>query len=121
MTATQNEASKGVLTKLTDLNGLAKSSGKKRLAVAVAQDEHCLEAICAVNKMGLVEAILIGNEKKIRDIAAKFKLDVSTMKIINEEIDVVAVKTAVKMVREKQADILMKGNVPTATFSERCP
>ena len=38
------------------------------------------------------------------------------MKIINEETDVQAVKTAVKMVREKQADILMKGFVATATF-----
>ncbi len=73
---TQTEAKKGVLTKLTDLQGLAKNSGKKRLAVAVAHDEHCLEAICAVDKMGLVEAILIGNEKKIKDIAAKLNLDV---------------------------------------------
>jgi len=116
MTATKTEARQGVLTKLADLNELAKSSGKKRLAVAVAQDEHCLEAICAVDKMGLVEAILVGNEKKIMDIAGKFKLDVSKMKIIHEEIDTMAVKTAVKMVRDKQADILMKGNVPTATF-----
>ena len=48
---------------ITDLNELAKNSGKKKLVVAVAQDEHCLEAICAVDKMGLVEAILVGNEK----------------------------------------------------------
>lgn len=114
--STQAEAPKGVLTKLSELQELAKKSGKKRLAVAVAQDEHCLEAICAVDRMGLVEAILIGNEKKIKDLAAKLGLDVSKMKIINEEVDAAAVKTAVKMVREKQADILMKGNVPTAIF-----
>ncbi len=113
---THTEATKGALTKLTDLQALAKKSGKKRLAVAVAQDEHCLEAICAVDKMGLVEAILIGNEKKIREIAAKLKLDISKMKIVNEEADVNAVRAAVKMVREKQADILMKGFVSTATF-----
>jgi len=113
---TQTDASSGILTKLSDLNELAKKSGKKRLAVAVAQDEHCLEAICAVDRMGLVEAILIGNEKKIREIAGKLKLDVSKMKIINEETEIQAVKTAVKMVREKQADILMKGFVATATF-----
>ncbi len=113
---TQTDAKTGILTKLSDLNELAKKSGKKRLAVAVAQDEHCLEAICAVDRMGLVEAILIGNEKKIREIAGKLKLDVSQMKIINEETDAQAVRTAVKMVREKQADILMKGFVATATF-----
>lgn len=113
---TQAGAAPGVLTKLTELNDLAKKSGKKRLAVAVAQDEHCLEAICAVDRMGLVEAILVGNEAKIRELASKLKLDVSGMKIIHEEADTQAVKTAVKMVREKQADILMKGFVATATF-----
>jgi phosphate butyryltransferase len=106
----------GVLTSLSDLNELARHSGRKKLAVAVAHDEHCLEAICAVDKMGLVEAILVGNEKKIHDIAGKLNLDVSGMKIIHEEVDANAVKIAVKLVREKQADILMKGNVPTATF-----
>lgn len=104
------------LTKLTDLNALAIKSGKKKLAVAVAHDEHCLEAICAVNNMGLVEAVLVGDERKIHDIAKKLKLDVGGMKIIHEEIDLNSVKIAVKMVRDKQADILMKGNVPTAVF-----
>ena len=104
------------LTKLSDLYELARRSGKKRLAVAVAHDEHCLEAICAVVQRGLVEAILIGNEKKIREIALKLNLDISSMTIVNEEKDGDSVKKAVKLVRNKEADILMKGNVPTATF-----
>jgi len=104
------------LTKLSDMNALAVKSGKKKLAVAVAHDEHCLEAICAVNNMGLVEAVLVGDERKIHDIAKKLKLDVGGMKIIHEEVDLNSVKIAVKMVRDGQADILMKGNVPTAVF-----
>lgn len=116
MNTTTGMSGTGCLTKLTDLNGLAVKSGKKKLAVAVAHDEHCLEAICAVDKMGLVEAILVGNEIKIKDIAAKFHLVIDGMRIINEEVDANSVKIAVKMVRNKEADILMKGNVPTATF-----
>ena len=104
------------LTKLSDLYELARRSGKKRLAVAVAHDEHCLEAICSVAQRGLVEAILIGNEKKIREIALKLNLDISSMTIVNEEKDGDSVKKAVKLVRNKEADILMKGNVPTAIF-----
>jgi phosphate butyryltransferase len=104
------------LTSLNDLYELAKKSRKKKLAVAVAHDEHCLEAICAVDRLGLVEAILIGNEQKIKEIAAKLNLDVSGMTIINEPVDANAVKKAVEIVRKKEADILMKGNVPTATF-----
>jgi phosphate butyryltransferase len=116
MTTKTGEAGTNGLTRLSDLYELAEKSGKKRLAVAVAHDEHCLGAICAVARMGLVEAILIGNEQKIKEIAAKLNLDVSGMTIINELVDTVAVKKAVKLVRNKEADILMKGNVQTATF-----
>lgn len=110
------EPLKNGLTKLSDLYELAKKSRKKKMAIAVAQDEHCLEAICAVDKLGLVESILVGNKNKIKGIAGKFKLDVSRMKIIHEESDTNAVKIAVNLVRTKEADILMKGNVPTNVF-----
>jgi len=116
MTTNTKEPGNTGLTKLSDLYELARKSGKKRLAVAVAHDEHCLEAICAVAKTGLIEAILIGNEKKIHEIALKLNLDISAMTIINEEKDAASVKKAVNLVRKKEADILMKGNVPTATF-----
>ncbi len=116
MTTRKEEAGKTGLTKLSDLYTLAKKSKKKKVAVAVAHDEHVLGAICAVNKMGLVEGILIGNEAKIKAIAKQLKLDLGKMKIINEEVDVTAVKLAVRMVKDKEADILMKGNVATATF-----
>ena len=116
MTVNTGETVKNGLTRLNDLYELAKKSRKKKLAVAVAHDEHCLEAICAVDKLGLVEAILIGNEQKIIEIAAKLNLDVSGMTIINEVLDANAVKKAVKLVKNKEADILMKGNVHTATF-----
>ena len=116
MTTIKEETGKTGLTKLTDLYELVKKSRKKKLAVAVAHDEHCLEAICAVNKLGLVEAILVGNEKKIKELSIKLKLDIAGMKIVNEEVDANSVKLAVRLVRDKEADILMKGNVPTATF-----
>src|SRR5664279_1879066 len=104
------------LTKLSQLNELALKSGKKKVAVAVAHDEHCLEAVCAVMKKGIIDSILVGNEKKIREIASKLNLDISNATIFNEENDALAVKRAVKFVRDKEADILMKGNVTTAMF-----
>ena len=116
MTTITGETTTTGLTRLSDLYELAKKTGKKRLAVAVAHDEHCLGAICSVAKLGLVDAILIGNEQKIKEIALKLNLDVSAMTIIHEPVDGLAVKKAVKFVRNKEADILMKGNVPTATF-----
>jgi len=103
-----------MMTKLTDLYELVKHSKKKKLVVAAAQDEHSLEAVCTVAQQGIVEAILVGNENKIRGIAEKLNLNLTGMTILNEEVDAQAVKRAVGMVHDKQGDILMKGNVPTA-------
>jgi phosphate butyryltransferase len=105
-----------VLKKLSDLDTLAIKRGKKKVAVAVAHDEHCLEAVCAVVKKGIIEAILVGSEKKILSIASNLKLDLTGTTIVNQENDIEAVRRAVKFVRDKEADILMKGNVPSATF-----
>lgn len=116
MTTNAEGAAVNGLTSLNDLYEIAKKSRRKKLAVAVAHDEHCLEAICAVDKLGLVQAILFGNEQKIKELAVKLNLDVSGMTIVNETVDALAVKKAVECVRNKEADILMKGNVPTATF-----
>ena len=103
-------------TKLADLYEIAKKNRKKRLVVAVAQDEHSLEAVCAVVKLGLVEATLVGSSSKIKAIADKLKLDLAGSTLVNEENDKAAVKLAVKLVHDKEGDILMKGNVPTAVL-----
>lgn len=114
-TANKNSALQGP-TKLSDLYEIAKKNRKKRLVVAVAQDEHSLEAVCAVVKLGLVDAILVGSTLKIKAIADKHKLDLAGFTIVNEDNDGAAVKLAVKMVHDKEGDILMKGNVPTAVL-----
>jgi len=110
-------APKKVLTKLSELEELAKrSTRKKKLVVAVAQDEHCLGAVTSVANKGIVEAILVGSTQKIKAIADKLHLDISGMAILEEENDNQAVKMAVQMVHDRKGDILMKGNVPTAVL-----
>lgn len=104
------------LTKLTDLYEIAKKNRKKKLVVAVAQDEHCLGAVCTVVKQGLVDATLVGSSLKIKALADNLKLDLTGFNIVNEDNDGAAVKLAVKMVHDKEGDILMKGNVPTAVL-----
>lgn len=116
MTTTNKGQALSGPTKLADLYEIAKKNRKKRLVVAVAQDEHSLEAVCAVVKMGLVDATLVGSSAKIKAIAEKLKLDLAGFNIMNEENDAAAVKLAVKLVHDKEGDILMKGNVPTAVL-----
>lgn len=112
-----DQASGKVLTKLSELEELAKRSAKKKkLILAVAQDEHSLGAVTTVVNKGIIEAILVGSGDKIRAIADKLNLDISGMTIMEEEDDRQAVKFAVQMVHDHQGDILMKGNVPTAVL-----
>jgi phosphate butyryltransferase len=113
---TKETKGKTGLTKLSDLYAIAKQNKKKKLVLAVAHDEHSLGAVCSVAKKNLIDAVLIGSEKKIREIAKNLKLDISKLSIVNEENDGNAVKMAVKMVHDKKADILMKGNVATAVL-----
>ncbi len=116
MTTTNETAGKNGLTKLADLYDIARKNGKKKVAVAVAHDEHALGAVCAVMKEGIIESVLFGDEKKIIEIAARMNYDLKGSVIVNEPDDYLAVRKAVKMVHDKEADILMKGNVATATF-----
>lgn len=84
----------------------------KRVVVVGADEEHTLEAVCNAKKEGMVSAILVGNEERIIEILNHLGENPSEFQIIDggeKPSDV-----AVKIVREKRADILMKGNVQTA-------
>ena len=107
-----------MLKKLSDLHDLVKEKQQaKRLVVAVAHDEHSLEAVAMAAKKKYIEAILVGNAAEIKKIAEKNKkIDISQFEIINETNDSEAVAKAVKLVHYGEADILMKGNVGTATL-----
>ena len=56
---------------------------KKTLAVACAQDQAVLEAVKEANERGIASSILVGDEEKIREIAASINMDLSDFKIIN--------------------------------------
>ncbi|MPQ43331.1 phosphate butyryltransferase [Clostridium tarantellae] len=93
-----------------------KTIERKKVSVAVAQDEPVLEAIKEAVKQGFADAILVGNENKIKDIAHKIDMDLSKIEIINELNDKRAALLAVELVSKGEADMVMKGLVDTATF-----
>ncbi len=64
---------------------LKKQSKKKRLVVAAAQDKYSLEAVCKAAKEGFIEPILVGDSKKINDIAKEKNLDISKLELIEEK------------------------------------
>lgn len=93
-----------------------KSQENKRiLAVAAAEDEPVLRAVVKAKEEGLCDAILVGDQEKIEGILKEEGLT-SSFKIIHEEDPKEAAIMAASLVREKKADILMKGLVDTKSL-----
>ena len=63
-----------MLTKISELHSLAKKSKKKTIALAAAQDENALEAVVNAQKEGIIDAILVGDEEKIKSITKTLRL-----------------------------------------------
>lgn len=97
-----------------ELIEIAKLQPKMKLSVAVAQDDEVLIAIEAARKLGIVDAILVGDAEKIRDIAKVADIDISQYEIIDCKNLIEAARTAVTLVSQGKADFLMKGLIGTA-------
>ncbi len=88
-------------------------NNRKRLAVANAVDSHTLDAVLMAVEKGIVEAFLIGDVAAIES-PELFEHNPSPFIHIIDMPDVKqATLEAVRMVREDEADILMKGLVNT--------
>lgn len=99
-----------------DLLAKVSQCSKKKVSVAVAQDEAVLEAVKAAKERNIADAILVGDEKKIREIAATLNMDLSDYEIINVEDVQEAALTAVSLVHDGKADMYMKGLIDTKSF-----
>jgi phosphate butyryltransferase len=95
------------LTSLEKLVELAVQKGKKKLVVAVAQDEDVLKAVKSAMQHGLITPILIGDKDEIIAAAEKAGLNISGIEIIREPDKNDACVRAVKIIREDDADIIM--------------
>lgn len=105
-----------MITNFDELISRVKECSKKTLAVAVAQDDAVLEAVQAAKEQGIADAILVGDEGKIREIAATLNMDLSDYQIINEPDNWQAALTAVKLAHDGVADMYMKGLLDTKSF-----
>jgi len=104
------------LKKLDELFLLAKKKQKSRLVIAAAHDIQVLKAVYLACSEGIVEPLLVGQEQQIKEICSNLKIDSKSYEIIHEPEPVAACYRAVSIIRDGQADILMKGLVSTAPF-----
>ncbi len=104
------------ITKLVHLIEEVKNKPNKRLVAAYPNDSHSIEAINEAVKLGLIDATLVGDEKKIIDVCEKYKFDISNFKIIHEPVDTKAAAKAVALINDGKGDILMKGLISTDKY-----
>lgn len=103
-------------SKFEEIVEKVKTCGRKKVSVAVAQDEAVLEAVRAAKERGIADAILVGDETKIREIATKIGMNLDEYEIINEPDDIQASLTAVKLAHDGKADMYMKGLIDSKNF-----
>lgn len=99
-----------------ELVSKATNCGMKKLAVAVAQDDAVLEAVKIAKERGIADSILVGDKAKIEAVAAEMNMDLTGFEIIDKPDTAEAALTAVKLVHDKKADILLKGLLDTKLF-----
>jgi phosphate butyryltransferase len=102
-----------------DILKLAKRISRRhrpRVAVAGAHAPIVLDVLCDAAGQGFAEPLLFGDEAKIREIASEQRLSLSRCDIINVKDPTAAARRASESARSGDADVLMKGNVTTATL-----
>ncbi len=93
---------------------LDRSKGRKTVSVACAQDKDVLLAVDKAREAGIVDAILVGDEEKIREIAAENSVNLSNYRVVDKKDLVEAAREAVRLVSSGEAHMLMKGLVDTS-------
>ena len=99
-----------------DILAMVKSCSKKKVAVAVAQDENVLEAVMAAKKRGIADSVLVGDADAIKAIADKIGMNLADYEVIDVKDVTEAALTAVKLVHDGDADMYMKGLIDTKGF-----
>ncbi|AVR34088.1 MULTISPECIES: phosphate butyryltransferase [Bacillus] len=103
--------------KLEYLIDQAAGKPKKTVAVAVAEDHEVIEAVAKAIKLQLAQFRLYGNQEKIMGMLEEHGLQTSEhVEVIAAMSSAEAAELSVKAVRNGEADVLMKGNIPTANI-----
>jgi phosphate butyryltransferase len=105
-----------MITTLDQIVEKVKGLPVKRLAVAVAEDPHTIEAVGRAVEEKLVQAVVTGDEKAIKKVADEAKVDTSRFEIVHEPDKAKALALAIEKVRTGAADFLMKGLLDSSVY-----
>jgi len=82
-------------------------------AVAHPCDESSLRGAVDAAALGLIAPTLVGPRARIEDTAARFRIDIGGMPIVDAPYSEASAARAVALVREGKAEALMKGSLHT--------
>jgi phosphate butyryltransferase len=101
---------------LDSLIDKAAQEGTNTVAVAAAEDAEVIEAVIDALDRNLARFILFGDKEKISSLIEMKKnarMNINQLKIVDADSEAIAAELAVKAVFNKEANVLMKGNIPS--------
>lgn len=97
-------------------SSLASEGTKKRMITAWGVDSHTIAAASQAVSLGIVDVTLVGDRALIEKVCAEEGIDMDKFGIVHIPEENKAIAEAVRMVREGQGDLLMKGLCSTDKF-----
>ncbi len=101
---------------LDQLVAQLKDQPSRRVAVAAGHDPNTIQAAARAAAEDIAEVILVGDQKRIMTLCAEEGLDPAAFTVVAAPDDARAGAEAVRMVREGEADVLMKGLIGTDKY-----
>jgi len=105
-----------ILRNFDELIGVAKVRGRRRVAVALAEDELVLKGMKLAWDEELVSPVLFGNERRISALIKKLGLPEEWEIMHVDGDDATVAMQAVQSVKRGETELLMKGQMHTATL-----
>jgi len=105
-----------MITRFDELIQSVKQTETKVIAVAYAHDPDVLAALDMAYREDIARAILVGPEDKTKEAARMAGVSTGSFDIVNVEDEKESAVAAVRLVRDGQADVLMKGLCSTAAL-----
>jgi phosphate butyryltransferase len=105
-----------MITKLDQMFDALRGKEKKKIVAVWANDGHTVSAVSDAIDKGIVAGVLVGDKNEIEKTCKHENIDMGKFTIVHADSDVQAANIAVKMIAEKQGDILMKGLISTDKY-----
>jgi phosphate butyryltransferase len=102
-----------MITRLQELVDLAQENPPTRVAVAAAAHKLVLESVQRAVNLGLIIPLLVGREEDIRQQAEAIGWVLRDEQIVSTPTNKAAATAAVELVRQGEAQVLMKGYLHT--------